>query len=274
MVATFSPQSQTHSANNRWQQESPLTARTLQQVLNNQISGLVVDYFLSARSCAILAQKLNQLELRQTYDRPSRRGATPTLNQFVVQTDYQTRSTHDYFARAAKAYTAYGEMVAKTGVDPASELVDVLQQVTQTPVELAEQAGQRYFFLAAQKRYGSSQLSANFAPYLSSHWSISHSIVAQLTWILYLEAPVQGGPCVVYDRPWVREDEQWQLSLAEGYDPAVVVGCRSTKFQPQLGRLVLFNSRNFHEVKATTHPRWELTGQIGLTKDGRLLMWA
>jgi len=95
----------------------------------------------------------------------------------------------------------------------------------------------------------------------------------QYAWNIYLSDPGEGGECVVYNKPWEKADDQYIKGATYGYDHEVVKGAESIKIKPEPGMLLLFNSRNFHEVLKSTKPRLSLGGHVGRLTPSEYQLW-
>ena len=113
----------------------------------------------------------------------------------------------------------------------------------------------------------------DYAPFLEKDWFIKN-ITKQLAWNIYLDMPKEGGETVVYNKPWVKEDDRFIEGSSYAYDKKVVEDCKMDKIKPLSGDLVFFNSRNFHEVfSGRDGNRWTMGGHLAETKEGKIISW-
>ena len=102
----------------------------------------------------------------------------------------------------------------------------------------------------------------------------------QITWNLYLREPPGGGECVVYNKQWqVFDDdslEEAQALSSYGYPAWKVEGAELHTIQPTQGDVVLFNTRNFHEVRPShgERMRLSLTTFFGRLASGEVVFWS
>ncbi|CAF1631735.1 unnamed protein product [Rotaria magnacalcarata] len=78
-------------------------------------------------------------------------------------------------------------------------------------------------------------------------------------------------------RQWEPEFEHERNNYADPYDPKLILPeTRRLVSKPELGALVIFNSRNFHEVLGTqgSTRRITLSSFAGRTKQGDILLWS
>ncbi len=139
-------------------------------------------------------------------------------------------------------------------------------------VSIAEYKNQSYTYAIVRALKRAVFIHADFANFLADCWSIN-KITAELAWNVYLTNPGKGGECVVYNRPWERVDDAHMIPGTYGYYPKVVEGCESINIPITPGKLLFFNSRNFHKVNESENLRLSFGGHIGLMPDKEMLMW-
>lgn len=92
-------------------------------------------------------------------------------------------------------------------------------------------------------------LHIDFAPFDAKNYSIKN-IRFQIACNIFLKLPQNGGGhTIVYNRQWHHQDELYKMKNSYGYLEDVVELKDSVNIIPEAGDLILFNSRNFHEVK-------------------------
>ncbi len=112
----------------------------------------------------------------------------------------------------------------------------------------------------------------DFAPFEAVGWNID-AVESQLSWNLYLNQPM-GGELRVYNRAYQPADEALRVPKQYYYENAVVAGVEQFTYHPKIGDVVIFNSRNFHEVTQVTGDRYSLSSFIGRTTSGELHLWS
>jgi hypothetical protein len=116
-------------------------------------------------------------------------------------------------------------------------------------------------------------LHTDYAPALPPHWSISE-IKSELAWNIYLTDPGEGGECRVYNCPWQPEYDHHLIGETYAYDPMVVEDAPLVALKPMVGRLIIFNSRNLHDVTAASQSRVAIGGHFGAHSNGNVICWA
>jgi Rps23 Pro-64 3,4-dihydroxylase Tpa1-like proline 4-hydroxylase len=77
--------------------------------------------------------------------------------------------------------------------------------------------------------------------------------------------------------PWSegvgKEYQMPEYSGSYGFSTELVRGRRNFSIQPTMGDLVIFNTRNFHEVKDSVGQRFSISSFFGLNKD-EIIFWS
>jgi hypothetical protein len=71
----------------------------------------------------------------------------------------------------------------------------------------------------------------------------------QLSCVVCLQGPVEGGELSIYRKPWEPDDEVYKVSGGLGYDLGVVEGKEHCRFRPQSGDVYLLNPTYHHAVE-------------------------
>ena len=124
----------------------------------------------------------------------------------------------------------------------------------------------------------------DWCPYdcLTEDWILS-KITNQAVFNLYLSA-VNGGGTTIYDVQWTPEVLQYRDPQSYGYARDLVRGRQDVSWNPEVGQLCIFNSRNMHEVApvapGSRGPRIALASFMGLLPSEvtggrpRLIFWS
>ncbi|HEV2614667.1 MAG TPA: 2OG-Fe(II) oxygenase [Gammaproteobacteria bacterium] len=255
-------------------QAAPLTIsqQSIDDLFNNRIPYLLVENFLSLSECSLLVSAITKLGLGGYDYNFDINAAPPAQHLFETHYLYENKMPEDYFPAAEKSIHEYKKLCDEIKLYPDKKMMDLLSQYTQKPVAIASQEGKNYSHVIIRELKNSALLHADFAPFIPSYWSISN-ITAELAWNIYLSDAGKGGECVVYNKPWEKEDDKYITHDTYGYDHAVVKDKEFAEIYPTQGSLVLFNSRNFHEVRRSENPRISMGGHIGLTPAGEIIVW-
>jgi hypothetical protein len=246
--------------------------QSVHDLFNNRIPYLAVKNFLSLSECNLLVSAITKLGLGGYDYNFDVSDAPPAQHLFETHYLYEDKTPEEYFPAAEKSIHEYQKLCNEIKLYPDKKMMDLLSQHCQKPVTIAAQNGKNYSHVIIRELKNSALLHADFAPFIPSYWSIS-TITAELAWNIYLSDAGNGGECRVYNKPWEKEDDKYITRDTYGYDHAVVKDKAFAEIYPTQGSLVLFNSRNFHEVKPSENPRISMGGHIGLTTTGEIILW-
>lgn len=141
-----------------------------------------------------------------------------------------------------------------------------------------ELADARYFTGLIRAMGAKSTLHFDYAPKQLEGWSVADA-EEQFGLVLYLQMPTEGGELNIYDRPWSPEDEVYNNDRVEkgtfGFTEGFLGGTPYTSLLPSEGDLVVFKTRNFHQVDEIKSD----ISRLGLTtfvsqQGGTLSLWS
>ena len=197
---------------------------------------------------------------------------------YIGMAQYEFRWGHhkdDYFAAVPRAL-ADQRAVFDQSFDAVARFIDVLADVWEAPVTVAADDGRPYFAGIIRFAGGGIALHADYAPFNMPGYSVA-SINAQLAWNLFVEAPEQGGVTTIYNAPRTPTMTGSEPPKSYGLSREEMSGIEQATYCPRAGDVVLFNSRNPHEVSAAVpagQGRLQVGSFAGLMPDGSLGLFA
>ena len=268
-----------------WQSNEayPLSAESLDYLFSNRIPAIRVPEFATPEECRAFAKGLRNCDLRVV------KGATehsaPSFDAqkiaFVglTQFEFKYKPIEDYLD-AAEASRAEVAPVFASAFDPVERLMGRLRGCVEVGVSIAGDPGGRLYSATIIRSSNEGlALHADFAPYQAPQLTVS-DCTAQLAWNFYAEVPDgEGGHTTLYNSPWTWR-RRYDGEIAENYplSRSVIEGVQSYTFKPVEGEVVLFNSRNPHEVfpvaEANCKDRIAMATFIGRKPNGNLNLWS
>lgn len=240
----------------------------LQALLSNEIPSIRVSNFASSEECHKLAVAIDKFgfEFYKNVEPPI---AKIGINQF----EYINAGKSGYFDGVKKAKTTYNQ-ITSSSFDPLQRLTTILRQNVSNQVEIAyENEAYGYYFAGLIRHINIALLHIDFAQLDAPDWKIGN-VTSQLVWNLYVKAPSTGGVSKVYNRQWQPDDEKYKILGSYGYDYSLVANSEVKHNIPVTGDLVIFNSRNFHEVVPAIGERITISSFIGKMPGGDLVFWS
>lgn len=249
---------------NDWEMNS----KNFQALLRNEIPSIRISKFASEEECNKLALAIEKIGF-DFY-----KNVLPPIGRIgITQFEHRNRDKSEYFEAVKKAKETY-EQVTSLSFDPLKRLMTILRQNASSKVQIAyENEAYGYYFAGLIRHINIALLHLDFAQLDAPNWAIEN-IISQLVWNLYVKAPSQGGVCKVYNRQWQPEDEKYRTPGSYGYDYSLVATSEVKHNIPLTGDLVIFNSRNFHEVVPAIGERITISSFIGKMPEGDLVFWS
>jgi hypothetical protein len=248
----------------------PLSRESFSDLLDARIPAIVLPRFIDGSECLRLISNL-QASGMSNYSHVNH----PVERLGMALMEYHLKgSPAEYFARVSSARETYLQAVAGISEDPISRLARGIGESSGRPVEIAREVatGRPYHAGTFRNVKSRGNLHFDFAPLESPGWEIGKAL-HQLTWNLYLNRPV-GGTLRVYAREYQPSDERLRVPGQYFYNHQVVSKAGFFEYSPVPGEVVLFNSRNFHEIDPVEGNRYTLSSFISEMPDGRLLLWS
>ncbi len=253
------------------QREHALTRESLALLLDNRIPAIRIPGFASPEECRVFAEVAKQGNMK--FYSISKRVGYIGLAQYEYRWD---RPKEDYFRDAAKAEEDVRWVIDRS-FDPLARLIDCLQAVHDAPVEVAHESGGRYFAGIIRSTSDGIDLHADWAPLNSPTYDIG-LIDGQLGWNFFAESLLEGGGTTVHNRPWDPEIVSGEIPRSYGFGREAVAGAAPFHYKATAGDVVLFNTRNPHEVTggrvAPGGSRVSIGSFIGRMPDRRLVLWS
>lgn len=262
------------NSQNFWEQTqyASLTAQNLFNLFENKIPAIQIPNFATQAECRAFSTAAHNANFAY-----HERVPPPPIGRIgVPQFGYIKKTKDEYFVAVKQEYQTQREIINKS-FHPLNRLLEMLRSTVSTEVNIS-QDGQFGNFFAGLVRliHKSVPLHMDFIQTDAPEWGVAN-VDAQLAWNLFLSVPERGGECIVYNRLWQPEDEMHKVTGGElelYYTPELVQKCQTKEIKPILGNVVLFNSRNFHEVKDSYGERMTFTSFIGRKPNGNIVIWS
>lgn len=252
--------------------EHDLTAENLVALMNNEIPAIRIRGFATPEECAAFSAAAKAGNVKY-YSVARKIG-------YIGQAQYEFRWNPDksqYFKAVEAANHDLAEVVGKT-FDPVSRLIGHLKRVYPGAVALAEEPGLGEYYAGIIRLASQGvDLHVDYAPLNTVDYAISR-IDAQIGWNFFAEDPGDGGLTTIYNNPWNPEIRQGEIPQSYGLDRSLTEGVPSLTYAPTAGDVVIFNTRNPHEISAgaegAVKDRVSIGSFVGRMPDKSLVLWA
>ncbi|QSZ36967.1 hypothetical protein DSL72_009059 [Monilinia vaccinii-corymbosi] len=264
----------------KWKTTKPVraTKESFLDLLEGRTPLLHEAAFLCEEDSTKLA---NALEPRFT---PYLHAIGPQLDKVgIAQFEFQAQSEDDvknrsgtekqeYFKAVRKLANSHERLAAEVGFNAFAKVFEFIKSIAPDDWEVmlaTETIGdavtngtsepQSYFAGIVRGINNGTPIHCDWVPYdtRTESWSISR-VTHQAVFNLSLSPPPpNSGGTTVHDVQWTPKALAFRDPEGYGYFPGLVEGHKRADFQPRIGDLYFFNSRNMHEV----HPVVSETGK-------------
>ena len=247
--------------------EFSLSSTSLQRLFGNEIPLIRIPQFAGLDECNGLVERASAIGFGDYQN------VTPKIERLGLTVFEYYRAGKEQYFQAVNSATQYQNRILG-GFNPLQRIMQLLQKTTGRVVRIASEPSYgEYFAGLTRKIEQGTQLHIDFAPNEQPGWEVSN-VISQLSWNLYLKVSCNShGKTHIYDCPWCPKDEQYKLD-SYGYDDQVLAGANATSFRPQVGDVVIFNTKNYHTVEPTQGHRIMFTSALGLLPSGDIIFWS
>lgn len=241
----------------------------------NQIAAIKISNFYSQADLAFIDNNIDRRDIAWYANSENKQGRIG-----ISATEYHSKENGKalYFSLVAKATTAREKMFH--GVqDPIQKIVDMFSADYKISMALEPSMNEAPYFSGLIRAMGAkSTLHFDHAPVQLPGWKVSES-EEQFSLVLYLQMPDVGGELNIYNHPWVPEDEVYNKDILEkgpnGFDPIFLESEEPTKVPPASGDLIIFRTRNFHQIDSIGSGQIRLSFNSFMTLNGdELSLWS
>jgi hypothetical protein len=252
--------------------EADLNRESFAALLADEIPAIRIRNFATAQECAAFADAVRRRGLR--FYSVARRIGYIGLAQYEYRWD---RPKEDYFRDVIVA-DREKQAVLDASFDAVRRLIDRLaEHYPAGRVGIAEEALGPYYAGIIRQASEGVDLHADFAP-LNAPAYVIGSIDAQLGWNFYAEGLIAGGETTVHHAPWTPEMRPGEIPKSYGLPREIVSGAETFTFTPDIGDVVIFNTRNPHEIAGgeagSGRERISIGSFIGRLPNRDLVLWS
>lgn len=246
------------------------TPAIFDQLFSGQIAGICVPGFLSRKECQDLSRRAEELEFKDYLN------VTPRIGRVGITVfEYDSIGKPGYFAAVEQANGRIANIT--DGIcNPLQRVINWLKTMSsQGQVSVAHEPGFGPYFAGLFRRIEEGTLiHVDFAPAEHPHWSVAQ-VTSQLAFNIYIKCPdAEPGIVRIWKKQWNAHDDAQKIQGSYGYTPNVVENVPSAEIVPQLGMLMVINTRNFHHVSPAAGTRIAISSAIGRMPNGDVVLWS
>lgn len=247
-----------------------LTTGLLQSLFENKIAAIRVPGFIDTEICKKAVTKIKGHGI-DYYE-----NVKPKIGRIgITQFEHGNAKKTSYLAKAPEN-NARREQIFSDQPDLLYEVVNNVRKAWGPDVGIAMEEGSQQYFAGLIRVIDRALLHLDWAKLDGSEWKIGQ-VSGQIAWNIYLQMGEEGGATNVYCQQWQEHHQLLKNPHNYDYDRSIVQDCEMVKILPKQGELVLFNSRNFHEVESTSGDveRITISSFIGqINNSAKLVFWS
>jgi hypothetical protein len=255
--------------------ESALICSFLLSLASNEIAAIQIPQFLSEEELALVVENMRKQTVAWYANKENKQGR---IGISATEYHYKEDGKRTYFDLAPQA-AANRDQIFEGIPNPIGRIIKLFSE--QYGVSIATEPSMQdaeYFAGIVRAMGAKSTLHFDYAQNQLPGWSVSDT-EEQFGLVLHLQAATEGGELSVYNRPWEPEDESNNKDIGQkgtyGFTEGFLGDTPHATVKPSAGDLIVFRSRNFHQVEdiKSDNPRLTLTVFMSL-KDGALYLWS
>lgn len=247
----------------------------LPELARNEIAAIKIGNFLCEQELAVIKSNMEDTTIAWYANKTNQQGR---IGINATGFSHEPDGKKKYFDATPSAEEDRDEIFEGTH-SPINKILEFFGRgfdaKIATEPELAEA---RYFAGLIRAMGAKSTLHFDYAPKQLPGWNVANAD-EQFGLVLYLQMPVAGGELNIYDHPWTPEDERHNNDHIEkstfGFTEGFLGDTPYASVLPSEGDLVVFKTRNFHQVDEikSDRPRLGLTTFMS-QQGGTLSLWS
>jgi len=226
-----------------WAPQIFFESNSYDDLITGKIPALIVPEILSKTECSSLC---NRITNNQTTNRNPRRFGT-SLSSHIYE---KSR----YFSNAQRSNDSLKKLFPEN-ISPLTTMRNAISTIFQKQLTTAIENGMSYSdaVIRIHDNDDSVHLHRDNSNFEMSDYNVSH-LKNQLSAILYLQSPEQGGELTIYHKLWNKKDECMR-EPDFGYSSALIEDVHKTKILPTEGNMVLLNPKFYHQIESVSGTR-------------------
>lgn len=255
--------------------DSAEACELLPELTRNEIAAIKIGSFLCEEELAVIGTNMQEKTITWYENKANRQGR---IGINATGFSHLPDGRKKYFDATPAAEEDRDEIFEGTR-SPIDKILGFFGNGFDAKIATEPELAQARYFAGLIRAMGAkSTLHFDYAPQQLPGWNVANAD-AQFGLVLYLQMPKVGGELNIYDHPWTLEDERYNNDHVEkgtfGFDEDFLGDTPYASVLPKEGDLVVFKTRNFHQVDEikSNKPRLGLTTFMS-QQAGTLALWS
>ena len=226
-----------------WTPQTLFESDSYDDLIAGKFPALIVPEILSKTECSSLCNRITNNQT--TNGNPKRFGTS--LSSHIYE---KSR----YFSNAQRSNDSLKKLFPEN-ISPLTTMRNAISTIFQKQLTTAIENGMSYSeaVIRIHDNDDSVHLHRDNSNFEMSDYNVSH-LKNQLSAILYLQSPEQGGELTIYHKLWNKKDECMREPNF-GYSSALIEDVHKTKILPTEGNMVLLNPKFYHQIESVSGTR-------------------
>jgi hypothetical protein len=247
----------------------------LPELARNEIAAIKIGHFMCEQELAIVKTNIEDKTIAWYANKTNQQGR---IGINATGFSHESYGMKKYFDATPAAEEDRDEIFEDTQ-SPVNKILEFFGRGFDTKIATEPALAEARYFTGLIRAMGAkSTLHFDYAPEQLPGWSVANAD-EQFGLVLYLQMPTEGGVLNIYDRPWTPADESHNqdhvVKGTFGFTEGFLGDTPYASIIPSEGDLVIFKTRNFHQVDEINSDRLRL----GLTtfmsqQNGTLSLWS
>jgi predicted 2-oxoglutarate/Fe(II)-dependent dioxygenase YbiX len=249
--------------------QSSIESVDFDSLLNGNIPAIVVRNFYDRKQCKKIVEKIENSQ--KSFFQKKLQHIGPFLMSYATK-------KKEYFDNAKNTRKTFEDIFSQT-VQPTLKISKIISKVLpEYFTSLARESGNDFspYVIRIHENGKSIPIHKDNVKYEGKEYDFS-GIDHQLSCIVHLQEPQNGGQIVIFNKQWSRNDEK-RRNIDFGYSEDIVSTSEFCKISNLCaGDLVMINPNHYHKVTPIQGyiPRITLGMFLGLyKKEQRIVVWA
>tara|TARA_Y100000590_G_scaffold144580_1_gene166203 strand:+ start:417 stop:1163 length:747 start_codon:yes stop_codon:yes gene_type:complete len=223
-----------------WSPQTLLKLSSYNELISGKVPALIIPGILSKTDCSSLSSKISDILI-----------TNKNTKKFGTSLSSHIYEKSQYFSNAKKSNDFLKKLFAQN-TSPIISMHKTISKIFQKQITTASENGMTYSdaVIRIHGNNDSVHLHRDNSHFEMNHYNVS-CLKNQLSAILYLQSPQEGGELTIFHKMWSRDDERMR-EPDFGYSSKLIKDINQTKISPIEGDMVVLNPKFYHQIESVS----------------------